>query len=164
MKANGLTSILVTKNDHDGNALLSYEADVVERGDAWICVRAQFARNDVDLGVVIFHKGDLMTEWFYTDRYYNIFQIHDGTSQTIKGWYCNITRPARITDATVAADDLAMDVFISPSGIITILDEDEFAALNLSEAESQKALDAVNKLVRDAEQGIRPFDSILHSQ
>jgi predicted RNA-binding protein associated with RNAse of E/G family len=158
-----LPSITVTKNDHFGNPVLSYEAQVVSRGETWICVEAQFARHEVDLGVVVFREGDLMTEWFYTDRYYNIFQIRDATSQAIKGWYCNITRPARITGDEVAADDLALDVFVSPSGDITLLDEEDFNALDLTDKEREAVRRAVESITAHVKQGMPPFDAIVPS-
>ena len=144
--------------------MISYEAEVLARGNTWICVQAQFARQDVDIGVMIFRQGDLMTEWFYTDRYYNIFQIQDASSQAIKGWYCNITRPAQITADSISADDLVLDVYVSPSGDVTLLDEDDFEALDLSSYERQSAQAAVKTLIEHARQRVSPFDTIVPSQ
>ena len=49
----------------------------------------------------------------------------------IKGWYCNITRPARFGPGRVTAEDLALDVFVYPDGRTLVLDEEEFADMKL---------------------------------
>jgi uncharacterized protein len=136
----------VEKRDHHGSIKLSYEGEVVERSATHICLIATFARDDVDAGYVVFRRGDTMTEWFYTDRWYNVFRLQDVHTGLLKGWYCNITRPAVIGETTLHADDLALDVFVSPQGAITLLDEDEFAALDLSADDHAAALAAVDAL------------------
>jgi len=64
----------------------------------------------------------------------------------IKGWYCNLTRPARITADAVYAEDLALDLMVYPDGRFRVLDEDEFAALKLKPAEREQALRGLESL------------------
>ena len=64
-----------------------------------------------------------MTEWFYSDRWYNVFRLEDVDDDRLKGWYCNIGRPARLGKAVVAYDDLALDVFVTPEGGVTVLQQ-----------------------------------------
>ncbi len=155
-----MTAITVYKHDHRGRPVWHYRGTVVERGADWLRLHAYFGRELVDIGLVTFRKGDLMVEWFYADRYYNVFQIHDGDGGPIKGWYCNITRPAEITADTVAADDLALDVFVSPQGKITLLDEDEFDELQLDPAEQAAALAAVDEIRQRVRQRQGPFAAL----
>ena len=138
--------ITVYKRDHHGAVTLEYEGEVVAREATWVCLNAYFHLDFVDRGVINFRKGDKMTEWFYTDRRYNIFQVHDGDSDVVKGWYCNVTRPAEITEDSVSQDDLALDVVVSPTGEITQLDEDEFEVLDISPEERMLALESVEML------------------
>jgi uncharacterized protein len=141
-----MAPIRVEKRTHTGALAFAYEGDVIERSSTHVCLVATFRRNDVDAGYIIFRKGDTMTEWFFTDRWFNIFHLQDVISGKLKGWYCNITRPALIDDALVAADDLALDVFVSPQGDIQLLDEDEFAALDIDAGTRAAALAAVDAL------------------
>lgn len=143
-----MNDFTIYKRDHQGREVWRYGGIVVERGANYVCIRARFASRDVvDVGALVFRRGDLMTEWFYNDRYYNVFMVQDGDGP-VKGWYCNITRPAHITSDSAASDDLALDVVVGPEGSITLLDEDEFATLNLSEAEHQAARRAVDAIRR----------------
>jgi predicted RNA-binding protein associated with RNAse of E/G family len=54
----------------------------------------------------------------------------------------------------VRCEDLALDIWITPDGRATLLDEDEFAALNLPEVEQiacQRAATAVIQLAANGE-------------
>jgi len=76
------------------------------------------------------------------------------------GWYCNVTRPAVLRAETINADDLALDLFIAPDGRMTVLDEDEFAALPLDPATRAQARQALADLKRLVETRQPPFDAI----
>jgi hypothetical protein len=141
-----MTSITVEKRNYNGESLLQYQGEVIDRSETWVCLRAIFERQAANLGFVTFHPGDLFIEWFYSDRWYNIFQVHEGDSPHLRGWYCNITRPARIGDSWIVADDLELDVFVMPNGAIVLLDEEEFSALGLPIEERMAALRAIESI------------------
>jgi hypothetical protein len=155
-----MTLITVYKHNDRGDYVFHYAGEVVERGDDWVCLQARFGRADVDVGYVVFRRGDLMTEWFYSDRWYNIFRIDDVDDGRLKGWYCNITRPALLDADRIINEDLALDVFVTPAGDILLDDEDEFDALALSPAEREASLAAVEELRRLVAERLPPFDAI----
>lgn len=153
-------TITIEKRNHLGETVTTYPGEVLQRAENFVCLRAVFARSESDLGFVTFRRGDVFIEWFYNDRWYNIFQVHEGESAQIKGWYCNITRPALIDDNQVAADDLAVDVFVFPNGHIVLLDEEEFAQLDLTTEERLEALNAVQTIRQDVANRQAPFDQV----
>ena len=96
-------------------------------------------------------------ETHFQDRWYNIFAVYDGTSGELKGWYCNITRPARFDGNHVSAEDLALDLIVRPDGTWTVVDESEFEALGLPSADRAAALAALAELKRLAQAWEGPF-------
>ena len=110
-----MPSITVEKRNHRGEPVVRYSGERIEQGDNYVCLRAVFERPAANLGFVVFNPGDVFIEWFYTDRWYNIFQVHEGDTPVIKGWYCNVTRPAVIDEQLIYADDLEVDVFVTPT-------------------------------------------------
>lgn len=152
--------ITVIKRDHNGVFVWKYSGTVIARDESSVCIEARFNRDKADIGVMIFERDDLMTEWFYSTRYYNVFKVQSSDGERLKGYYCNITRPAEITATTICADDLALDVFVSPNGEVILLDEDEFASLNLAEEERHNALDAVAQIRALVRSGDMPFDDV----
>lgn len=147
----------VIKCDHTGREVLRYTGTRLAGGPEWVCVRALFQFADRDLGYVTLHQGDIFTEWFYTDRWYNVFRVEDGRHGHLKGWYCNLTRPARLLPAAVAADDLALDVFVRPDRSLLLLDEAEYAALHLPPHEQQAVAAALTDIRTQAAAGSGPF-------
>ena len=127
------------------------------RGETRVQLEARFNRDDSDAGYVVFRRGDRYVEWFYTDRMYNIFQIHDVDDDQLKGWYCNICNPAIITDHEVRCEDLALDLWVAPSGKIQVLDEGEFAALPIDVETRVRALAALDELRDHIRRGDDPF-------
>ncbi len=154
-----ISPVTVIKNDHTGHAVRRYTGDVIARGDTWICLDAHFERTIV-ADYVTFGQGDRVREWFYSDRWYNIFELHAAADDALKGWYCNLTRPARIGADEVAADDLALDVFVSPSGAVLILDEDAYTALELDAGEREAVRLALADLRQRIDAREAPFDAI----
>lgn len=155
-----MTQVTVYKRNHLGEAVWEYDGELVARGDTWMCIEAYFMREDFETEYVTYRKGDRFTEWYYSDRWYNIFRLEDVETKQLKGWYCNLVRPAEFTENTIAGDDLALDVFILPDGEMIILDEDEFDELALSaedQAQVWAAVDALRGLVARRES---PFDEI----
>ena len=150
----------VIKRDAQGNDELSYTGTLVERSDACVCIDAVFASPDRDLGYIHLRRGDRFREWFFENRWFNIFRIQDAASRALKGWYCNITRPPVIEAGQVAAEDLGLDVFVYPDGRTLLLDEADFAQLRLPAREVTEARAAVDTIIEMVESRAPPFDEI----
>jgi predicted RNA-binding protein associated with RNAse of E/G family len=158
-----MTVIQVHKLDAEGVLVLTYEAEVMERLVDGIQLAARWARPSMDLGYVTFETGDCFTEWFYRDRWYNIFEIAspDGT---LKGWYCNIAAPADIDVGQLFCRDLLLDLWVTPDGATTVLDEEEFAAeLALDDAVRDQALAGLAELQRLVANREGPFSRLQRS-
>ncbi|MFN8426881.1 MAG: DUF402 domain-containing protein [Anaerolineales bacterium] len=138
--------IKVHKKNLAGDVVYEYEGDELRRDDTFVVLEALFTRDDMPFQEVTFKKGDRFVEYYYSDRWYNIFAIYDRDDGQIKGWYCNIGKPAVIEDGVVSYVDLALDLWVSADGVQTILDEDEFAALELTGEFRASALTGLNEL------------------
>ena len=125
-----------------------------------IILEARFALNDKDAGYVVFRRGDRFIEWFYCNRWYNIFEMHAVEDDHLKGWYCNISRPAIFTSDSVQADDLALDLWVDPQGKSQVLDQDEFAALPLDDKTRLAALLGLDALLAHLARRDPPFEKI----
>jgi len=145
-------SFTVYKLNHLGEEELHYSGEIVQHGEDFVCIRAKFGFKTRDYGYVMLKQGDIFTEWFYSKRWYNVFKVEDVDTGELKGYYCNLTRPAKISEDAVRADDLALDVFVRPDGSHLMLDEDEYADLPLTENEReavQAAVAEIKQLVKD---------------
>jgi hypothetical protein len=151
--------IKIHKLDAYGRELLSYSGELVHRTQSRVTLEAFFNHDDKELDGLSFRRGDRFIETHYGDRWYNVFAIYDVDSDRLKGWYCNITRPARIEDGQVSSDDLALDLIVYPDGTWKVLDQDEFEALDLPQEDRTKALATLAELRGLAEALEGPFQA-----
>ena len=117
--------IVVRKFLYDGTPSYVWHGRLVERDDEQVVLEAYFTRQRRDLGYVVFETGDLFVEFYYFNRWYNVFQIYSRRGR-LKGWYCNVSKPASLVDAELRFTDLALDLFAYPDGTSLPLDVDEF--------------------------------------
>jgi hypothetical protein len=137
--------IVVDKLSPQGELKWRYEGEVIERGEGWLRLEAFFDRDELSFMDVTLKRGDRFVETYYSDRWYNIFEIHD-RDDALKGWYCNVTRPAKFVDSRVEYVDLFLDLWVSANGALTVLDEDEFLAADLDEPTRRAAREALVEL------------------
>ena len=138
--------IKVQKKNPAGEVTYEYEGKLLSRDEHSIVLDALFDRADMPFMDVVFKTGDRFVEYYYTDRWYNIFAIHDRDDGRVKGWYCNIGKPAVFEDGIVSYIDLALDLWVSTTGEQTVLDEHEFEALGLDEDLRVGALKGLEEL------------------
>lgn len=154
--------ITIYKLDERGEEVFNYDAVIVHKSANCVVVRAPWVGRSDELhrGFLVFRRGDVLTEWHYNDRWFNILRIQEGSRGPLKGFYCNITRPAMISEEVVTAEDIALDVLVSPHGEVVLDDEDEFEAMPLSDTDRTQALNAVEQIRQMVAQRIAPFDEI----
>lgn len=138
--------IKVQKRSPAGELMYEYEGKVLHRDEHSIVLEALFDRADMPFMDVVFKTGDVFIEYYYTDRWYNIFTIMDREDGNIKGWYCNIGKPAIVEDGIISYVDLALDLWVSKTGKQTVLDEDEFETLDIDANTRKKALASLEEL------------------
>jgi hypothetical protein len=138
--------VTVIKLDEHGRETWRYSARLLEQGNGYLILEAFFDREDTDLHGMPLRHGDRFIETWYTDRWYNIFEIRDPATGELRGWYCNVGRPAQFETGRLSYVDLALDLLVFPDGRQIVLDEDEFAALSLSDQERGQAHQALNEL------------------
>ena len=139
-------SVKVQKRNPAGEVTYEYEGVILTRDEHSIVLEALFDRADMPFMDVIFKTGDRFVEYYYSDRWYNIFAIHDREDGQIKGWYCNIGKPAVFEEDIVSYIDLALDLWVSTDGTQTVLDQDEFENLKLNEELRTGALNGLDEL------------------
>ncbi|WP_329226459.1 DUF402 domain-containing protein [Streptomyces canus] len=123
-----------------GRTKIRYEAELLTDDGTRISVRAPWAGEGVrDFGFVRFEPGDVFTEHYWRDRWYAVKEVRSSDG-TLKGWYCDITRPASLNGAELVVEDLDLDLWVSADGTdILRLDEDEFEESGLSERDPEAA-------------------------
>jgi protein associated with RNAse G/E len=127
------SAVHVRKLRPDESQAFAWDGIVLRCDESGIVLRAQFNVDLVDLGFTTFRRGDEFVEFYYFDRWYNVFQV-SSPDGTLKGWYANVGLPAelRATEGELGElvyVDLALDVWAHPDGEFVVLDQDEYDTL-----------------------------------
>ncbi len=138
--------VTVVKKDHQGREKVRYEGVILRRDESEIVLEARFNLDDFDRGYTVFRRGDRFVEHFFSDRWYNIFEIHDVDDDHLKGWYYNFARPAVFGDGLIESDDLELDLWVGPDGRKLVLDRKEFNRLLIAQTERAAVLAALEEL------------------
>jgi hypothetical protein len=132
-----------------GATKIRYPAELLGDDGNRLAVRAPWAGSGVrDFGFVRFEPGDVFTEHYWRDRWYSVKEVRTGDG-TLKGWYCDITRPAVVAEdgGELSVEDLDLDLWVSADGAeILRLDEDEFEESGLAVRDPAAAAEAVRAL------------------
>ncbi|PNG17510.1 DUF402 domain-containing protein [Streptomyces cahuitamycinicus] len=133
-----------------GRTKIRYTGELLTDDGTRLAVRAPWAGSGVrDFGFVRFEPGDVFTEYYWRDRWYAIKEVRSATG-ALKGWYCDIARPAVRSGSELVVEDLDLDLWRSADGTdVRRLDEDEFAESGLGESDpeaARAALDALDEL------------------
>ncbi|MFH8801770.1 DUF402 domain-containing protein [Streptomyces sp. NPDC017936] len=139
-----------------GRTKIRYAAELLSDDGTRLAVRAPWAGEGVrDFGFVRFEAGDVFTEYYWRDRWYSVKEVRDAAG-ALKGWYCDITRPAALTGTRLVVEDLDLDLWRSADGTdVRRLDEDEFEESGLRQSDPEAAaaavaaLDALEALARE---------------
>ncbi|MEU9408954.1 DUF402 domain-containing protein [Streptomyces sp. NPDC048281] len=130
-----------------GRTKIRYPAGLLHDDGVRIAVRAPWAGDTPrDFGFVRFEQGDVFTEFYWRDRWYAVKEVR-AADGTLKGWYCDVTRPATLDGGRLVVEDLDLDLWRSADGTdVRRLDEDEFAESGLAERDPEAAAAAVAAL------------------
>ncbi|MFD5571363.1 DUF402 domain-containing protein [Streptomyces cadmiisoli] len=130
-----------------GRTKIRYPAELLGDDGVRISVRAPWAGDAArDFGFVRFESGDVFTEHYWRDRWYSVKEVRDARG-VLKGWYCDVTRPAELSGTRLVVEDLDLDLWRSADGTdVRRLDEDEFALSGLPERDPAAAAAAVAAL------------------
>ncbi|MFD7325127.1 DUF402 domain-containing protein [Streptomyces sp. NPDC059875] len=130
-----------------GRTKIRYPAEVLADDGTRLSVHAPWAAEGVrDFGFVRFEPGDVFVEHYWRDRWYAVKEVRSADG-TLKGWYCDVTRPAAIGGSEVVVEDLDLDLWVSADGSEVLrLDEDEFEASGLAASDPEAAARAVAAL------------------
>jgi protein associated with RNAse G/E len=119
--------IIVRVLKHDGVESRRWKARVARREDPLIVLDAEFevaVQHDL-IGDI--PSGTRTIEYYWLDRWYNVFQFLEVNNQT-RLYYCNVNTPPVLRNGVLSYIDLDLDVLVAPDFSYQVLDSDEFAA------------------------------------
>jgi uncharacterized protein len=146
---------------YDGLEHRRWHARLLSRDGSLIVLDARFDRlikHDL-LGTIL--PGTISVEYYWLDRWYNVFRFHEPTGQ-LRSYYCNVNVPPRFDGRSLSYVDLDIDILVEPDLSYRIVDLDEFetnsAHFRYPAEVRSRAHAALRELVALIESRQFPFD------
>jgi protein associated with RNAse G/E len=157
-------AITVRTYKYDGTEHRHWRAQLTVRENSLLVLNAKFKEEIQHPLLGIIARGTLSIEFYWLDRWYNIFRFHQPSGE-LRNFYCNINVPPVFHRNVLSYIDLDMDILVAPDLSYSILDEDEFAA-NVARfkypLEVQKqSRQALRQLITLIESRHFPFDNLM---
>jgi protein associated with RNAse G/E len=120
-------SITVRTYKYDGTAHRHWRAQLTKQENSLLILNAKFDEEIQHPLLGIIARETLSIEFYWLDRWYNIFRFHQPSGE-LRNFYCNINVPPIFHRNALSYIDLDIDILVAPDMSYSILDEDEFAA------------------------------------
>ena len=122
-----VNEIVVSVRKYDGREHRRWPARIARREGSLLILDAVFA-DEIQhelLGTIA--AGTVSTEYYWLDRWYNIFRFSDPAGR-LRSYYCNVNEPPDFDGRKLSYIDLDIDVLVAPDLTYQILDMDDFEA------------------------------------
>lgn len=145
----------------DDSVHRTWNCELVEN-DGWLYKFVGIFDREIrhpELGVI--RRGTISDEYFWTDRWFNIFRFHE-PGGALKLFYCNIIKPPVIENQILRYVDLDVDLVVGSDFNVRILDVDEFRENSLKYQYPQTMIEKVDQTVTELQKMVHqkqfPFD------
>ncbi len=153
--------ISVQASKYDGSEPRTWTAQVVRHDGPLLVLDATFD-NEINhdlLGTIA--SGTKSTEYYWLDRWYNIFRLAPPASG-LRSYYCNINVPPVFDGQILSYVDLDIDILVDPDLSYRIVDLEDFeqnaARFGYPQFVQVGAKQALDDLVTMIETRAFPFD------
>lgn len=153
--------VTINSRKYDLSLSRSWNCTLIERSEPLLVFVGEFDQQVThdDLGTI--SKGTISYEYYWLDRWYNIFRFHEPDG-SFRNWYCNVNMPPVFRDGILDYVDLDIDILVWADWQTEVLDRDEFESNAVrfdypTEIRAQ-AESAVGELLAMIKGRIFPFD------
>ena len=112
---------------YDGSEYRRWEATLAQQHDSLIVLDAEFADEVRHHLLGNISRGTRTIEYYWLDRWYNIFRFLESNGAT-KLYYCNVNMRPEIRGGILSYIDLDLDILVQPDFSYQVLDLEEFEA------------------------------------
>ena len=151
--------ITVNSRKYDRSIRRTWTCDIVGQTDTLIVLRGEFDRDIKHPGLGSISRGTISYEYFWLDRWYNIFRFHEPDG-SLRNYYCNVAMPPTFADGILDYVDLDIDVVVWPDNKFEVVDRDDFERNTLKYGYTDdvklRAEESVDEIIRMIERDEMP--------
>ena len=120
-------NVIINARKYNGEIHRTWHCDLLEREGSLLVFVGEFKEEILHSDLGIIRPGTVSYEYYWLDRWYNIFRFHEPEGH-LRNFFCNVNTPPVFESNVLDYIDLDLDVLISNQLEAKILDADEFEA------------------------------------
>ena len=120
-----MTTITVNSRKYDGTIGRSWQAELARVTPGFLELIGRFESNVEHPALGLIKEGTISHEYFWIDRWYNIFRFQEPTGE-LRNYYLNLTMPPIYSKGVLDYVDLDIDILVWQDGRCEVLDRDDF--------------------------------------
>ena len=139
----------------------SWKCKFIEQKDSLLIFEGEFDKEIIHKDLGIIRRGTISYEYYWLDRFYNIFRFHEPDG-SLRNFYCNVNAPPIFANGVLDYIDLDIDVLVWKDFSFRILDMEDFEENSIKYGYSEKVIKSAKKSLDELLQMIKtrqfPFD------
>ena len=146
----------INSRKFDGKIHRSWSAKLKDQNSSVMTFVGIFEHdvNHKDLGVI--RRGTISYEYYWLDRWYNIFQFHEPEGD-LRNFYCNICQPPIFNENSLDYIDYDIDILVWKDFSYHILDMEEFE-------ENKRALNYPKDIIRKIHNSVSEIEILIEKR
>jgi len=117
--------VTINSRKYDQSIRRTWVCELIEQTDELLVFVGEFERDVEHPGLGSISRGTLSYEYYWLDRWYNIFRFHE-PSGAFRNFYCNISMPPLFANGVLDYVDLDIDLLVWPGSEYEVLDMEEY--------------------------------------
>jgi predicted RNA-binding protein associated with RNAse of E/G family len=142
---------------HKNKETQRFPCQVILREEGYVVLLYK-SSSEGKIADIIIEKGSFTIAHYWTDRGYILWRMFDA-DKTLIGTLFHICRNIEITDRRVTYLDMIVDIWITPDGVIRVLDEDE---LEECRSDGMVTQDETDWIEAQKEIILKNYNQIIH--
>lgn len=146
----------INSRKFDGKVHRSWQANLIERRDSLLIFVGEFEKEVKHSNLGIIRRGTVSYEYYWLDRWYNIFQFHEPEGE-LRNFYCNISEPPKLEKNILDYVDFDIDILVWKDFSYEILDSEEFN-------ENKRKFNYPSKIIKKVHQSVSEIEWLIQNR
>lgn len=123
--SNSNSIVTINSRKFDGIVHRSWKANLISKTESQLIFLGEFEKQVEHPHLGVIRRGTLSYEYYWLDRWYNIFRFHEPDGK-LRNFYCNINLPPTFENGILDYIDLDIDLLVWKDFSFEVLDLVDF--------------------------------------
>ena len=148
--------VTIISRKYDLSVRRSWQCGLVTQNNGLLVLVGVFGEAVIhaDLGEIA--KGTVSFEYYWLDRWYNIFQFHEPDGE-LRNFYCNVSEPPNLEKNVLDYVDFDLDILVWKDFSYEILDLEEFD-------ENRRKFKYPSKIIKKVHQSVSEIELLIQNR